>query len=347
MDGAVHNIDLTAPDHSATCVPPHLFVRRMVKMTSALRICALLLLAAGCAGGEDRVCNSDADCASGMCRADGTCASVPGVDAGAARDATARDDGAVATDAGARSDGGGMRDAAIPGCVPNRDGVIERIEVPLEAGLRATFRVATDATFDTSGDVQPDGSRTWDLSVELAGERDVLVETLGTDGFWFASDFPGASYATELSVREDLLGVFDIGADELSLLGVASPDDGVARTNVSHDPPVRTLVFPLREGDRWSTDATVSGVASGVFATWNEEYESVVDARGELITPFGTFPVLRVRVVLTRAVGFATTVIRTFAFVSECFGTVATVTSRDNESREEFAEVAELRRLAP
>jgi hypothetical protein len=320
----------------------------MVKMTSALRICVLLLLAAGCAGGEDRVCNSDADCASGVCRADGTCAPLPETDAGGAReDATVAGDGGAPADTGVRSDGGTTRDAAIPGCVPNRDGVIDRAEVPIEAGLRATFRVATDATFDTSGDLQSDGSRTWDLSGAFAGERDVLVEALSPETFWFGSDFAGASYATELSVREELLGVFDIGANDLSLLGVASPDDGVTRTNVSHDPPVRTLVFPLREGDRWSTDATVSGIASGVFATWTEEYESEVDAHGELSTPFGTFPVLRVKVVLTRTVGFVVTVIRTFAFVTECFGTVATVTSRDNESRDEFAEIAELRRLAP
>ena len=335
-------------DHSAICVPPHPLVRRTVKsMPAALRLYPILLAAlAACADGEDRVCNSDADCASGICRVDGTCEPVPGEDAGPREDAPA-DDGGARLDTGPATDTGTIPDAALPGCVPNRDGVIDRAEVPLEAGLRATFRVATGATFDTSGEMAADGSRTWDLSGSFPGERDVLVETLSPDGFWFASDFAGASYATELSAREELLGVFDVGANDLSLLGVASPDDGVTRTNVSHDPPVRTLVFPLREGDRWSTDATVTGVANGVFATWQERYDSEVDAHGELITPFGTFPVLRVRIVLTRTVGFVVTVVRTFAFVTECFGTVATVTSTDNESREEFADTAELRRLAP
>ncbi len=57
--------------------------------------------------------------------------------------------------------------------------------------------------------------------------------------------------------------------------------------------------------------------------------------------------VQRVRVKLTRTVAFTPTVTRSFLFVAECFGTVATLTSQPNESANEFSSAAEVRRLAP
>jgi hypothetical protein len=107
------------------------------------------------------------------------------------------------------------------------------------------------------------------------------------------------------------------------------------------------LRFPLAEGAAWTTEAAVTGVSLGLPATYGERYESAVDARGELVTPYGTFPVLRVRTTLTRTVGLVPTVTRSFAFVSECFGTVATVRSNPGEAALEFTQAAEVRRLAP
>jgi hypothetical protein len=43
--------------------------------------------------------------------------------------------------------------------------------------------------------------------------------------------------------------------------------------------------------------------------------------------------------------GFSTTTQITYSFVSECFGTVATIRSEENESDAEFTEAAEVRRL--
>jgi hypothetical protein len=40
-------------------------------------------------------------------------------------------------------------------------------------------------------------------------------------------------------------------------------------------------------------------------------------------------------------------VVRSFLFVAECFGTVATITSQDNETNEQFDQASEVRRLAP
>ena len=85
----------------------------------------------------------------------------------------------------------------------------------------------------------------------------------------------------------------------------------------------------------------------GVFGVYTEGYSSQVDAAGTLATPFGDFDVLRVRTTLVRQVGVLTTTIRSFAFASECFGTVATVTSQNNEPSAEFSSLAEVRRLSP
>ena len=60
------------------------------------------------------------------------------------------------------------------------------------------------------------------------------------------------------------------------------------------------------------------------------------------------FDVLRVKVVLVRTIGvLPSTTIRTFAFVTECYGTVATVTSKKDDANEEFTVAAEIRRIAP
>ena len=110
---------------------------------------------------------------------------------------------------------------------------------------------------------------------------------------------------------------------------------------------VSALRFPLELGDTWSTDTDVSGTAAGFASIYDESYESEVDRAGELITPFGTFEVLRVRTELTRVVGLVTTRLVSFAFVSECFGTVATVRGNDGDTGAELSMVAELRRLVP
>jgi hypothetical protein len=59
------------------------------------------------------------------------------------------------------------------------------------------------------------------------------------------------------------------------------------------------------------------------------------------------FPVLRVRVELTRVVGTVVVTSRRYLFVGECYGTVAAVVSGDYEPDAEFTEASELTRLAP
>jgi hypothetical protein len=228
----------------------------------------------------------------------------------------------------------------------NDDAVVSRDEVFFAAGLHATYRIATNTSVDTAGQMQMDGSRKWDLSAALTGDQDVLVQTLAPSGYWYGPDFGTATYATQLSVSQNLIGVFQADTS-LLLLGVVSPDNGTMKTELKYNPEVVTLSFPLQASQAWSTNSQVSGTLLGVPALYTEAYASQVDAYGTLVTPLATFHVVRVGTVLTRTVGVVVTVIRSVVFQADCFGTVAAVTSNNNETQSEFTTAAEVRRLAP
>ena len=304
--------------------------------------------AGGCAAGAERQCYVGADCASGACRSDGTCEPAPSSTGGGGSGAHSQGGGGAGAQGGGGqgpTGGGGSGGSSV--CVPNDDGTIEQAEIPLAAGLDAKFETATDVTVSTAGVTNPDGSRTWDYSGALAGDHLSLVETQPLAGKWFESSFPGASYAAELSSTSNLLGVFEIGTGELLLRGIVSPSGGLYRTELAYDPPVPVLDFPLTESKSWQITANVTGLTVGVVSAYTEQYAYQVDAHGDLVAPFGTFHVLRLQSTLTRTVGVMVTVVRSFLFVAECFGTVATVTSQDNESNVQFEDASEVRRLAP
>ncbi len=310
--------------------------------------CAVSAFAPACAETPTRECRVGADCATGICGDDGLCVreGTPGLDSGVTADAPSSSD--ATTD-------GPTGDSSIPGCVPNKDGTITRDEVPIAAGLHATYKIGTNENVSTAGVTSGDagGKRTWDFSTALASDQSVIVETQALTGKWFETKYPGATYATKLSVSADLLGIFETSPGALLLRGVASPADGTSKTEVVYTPAVSVLKFPLTVGAAWTSATTATGPLNGydiaTFAPTTDSYDSKVDAAGELKTPLGTFDVLRVSTVLTRKVGFVpvTTVIRTFAFVTECYGTVATVTSADNEANEEFTNAKEIRRISP
>jgi hypothetical protein len=339
---------------------------RASRSTRVLAICVVLLAnGAGCAaanGGGDE-CQVGGDCASGACQ-DGRCVAASGGSAGAAGSSgAAGTSGAAGSSgtAGAAGQGGGAAGASGAGsggsggsagaggatCKPNNDGIIERSEVPLMAGLSAKFLTAEDAPIDTAGATQSDGSRVWDLTGSLPGDHLALVATQSVAGTWYASDFAGATYAAKLSDTQSLLGVFQATPSSLSLIGVVSPSGGTTRTQLSYAPAATVLSFPLQMGKTWQTTSNVTGVAQGVPSDYVEKYAYKVDAHGTLKTPYADFQVLRVGVVLTRTVGVLQTTVRTYLFVSECFGTVASIVSNDNESSAEFTTAAEVERLSP
>jgi hypothetical protein len=248
----------------------------------------------------------------------------------------------------ATSGSDGASDGTSGACTPDHDGHITAAELPLVAGRNANFRIATDATWNTAGQANTDGTRAWSLTGTLANDMDRPIALAPPTGTWWHADFAAASYAAPLAANSDLLGVFQVTADSVTLLGVVSPNGGATQTELTYDPPAKILALPFGPGSTWSSTSTVSGTAQGVIVAYSEEYDSLVDQVGTMATPYGTFPVLRVATDLTRTAGLTLLVSnRTFAWAAECFGTVATVRSQDFESGAEFSDDAEVRRLLP
>lgn len=307
---------------------------------------------AACTSSSDRACTVGAECASGVCRGDGTCAPLAG-DGGVGADGgvSTGDGGGTAQD-GAPSDGGAATDAPVQtdgsaACLPNHDGTILRGEVPLGPGLHAKYLVAQGAAVSTGGVSQADGSRVWDLTVAFAGDHALLVETLAPTGQWFAAEYPAASYTARLTDSQDLLGVFQTTSSAISLLGAVSPSPGAGATDLPNSAPVPSLSFPMKMGSSWTATVTVNGKVSGVPTLYSDAYESSVDAHGLMKTPYADFQVLRVNTKLTRSVGgVPSLILRTFSFVAECAGPVATMLSQNNEQAVEFTTAAEVQRLS-
>jgi hypothetical protein len=282
------------------------------------------LVLAGCAtrGPE---CAVDRDCASGQCGADGVCAPATAADAAASI---------------------GEGDAAGTGrCLPDHDGAITQGEVSVALGAEVTFRVARDAPVDTRGALDRDGARVWDLDRTFTGDDDAPFGARPIAGEWFAPRFPEAEFAARMTGSADLLGVFTLAADALVLHGLVSPEGGLARTELVYDPPIDLLRLPLAAGVTWRSESWATGLVGGVVTTYQETWDQEVDAEGTLRAPIGAFPVLRVRSDLRQAIGLAATTRRTYLFVAECYGTVATMVSDPGETSPEFTRAAEVRRL--
>jgi len=295
----------------------------------AVALLMLLCSMSACGGSGGTPCTRDEECASGFCKADGTCGPAE-VDAAAGGDADAPGDGSSGL------------------CTPNHDGSITLPELPLVAGKMATFRVASNATFDTAGSAAGGGMRRWDLTGQLANDTDTPLALQSPTGQWWAPVFPTATYAAVLSTSSDLLGVFRVESSQVTLLGVVSPAAGSFRTELAYDPPVKILALPITANASWMSTSTVSGTAQGAIVAYTEKYASLVDQVGTMKTPFGEFPVVRIATDLTRTSGFTTLLTkRQFAWTAECYGSVATVASQDFETSAEFNDPAEVRRLAP
>ncbi len=275
------------------------------------------------------------------------------VDAGAPRDVASQQD-AGATDAGsvddvpaAPDDTGPAPDAGLR-CVPNHDGVIQRSEIAFLVGATVLYSVndpgVNVSPVDTEG-VVVDGTRRWDYSAARTADHRVLDEVIAPTGQWWSSLYASATYAAVIDRSSDTLGVFRASATELSLLGTVSREAN--RTNLAMNPPVTVLRFPLQVGDTWTQQVTGLGTYNYTPLSNVSTYTTHVDAVGEVWTPAGRFPALRVRTDLDQSVPLTLLRVtrRTVTFVSECWGVVAKLTSVDNESAAAFTTAAEYRRL--
>jgi hypothetical protein len=319
---------------------------RLSSLLAAAAVAAFAVSAAtvtGCSSSTDleTTCRTGAECASGVCRADGTCEPSASTDGGLTPGDAAPP--IVTGDSGV--------------CTPNADGRIERGEFPLAPGQRAVFAIAKGVAVDFAGSTSG-GVTTWNLKGPYAGDTSKAIDVQAPAGKWWSAAFPTASYALALGGSADLVGVFALSSSELALAGVVSPADGATKTQLTYDPRPAFLRFPMKKGDAWSTTSTITGTASGLAigaltgTQYTETYANTVDAEGLLEVPYGKFRVLRVLTNLTRRNQFGAAIPtlpdrRTVAFVAECFGTVATVTSNDGEPNALFTSAAEVQRLAP
>jgi hypothetical protein len=309
---------------------------------------AVVGLALGCSTAShnsNNTCRTSADCTgNGVCLPDGTCS--PDVDAS-------------------------MIDAPPPIDSPprcgNKDGTISREEFPLDSGREAMFRVGVDATVDTAGTLQPDGTRTWDLSGVLSDDRDVAYKTKPLEGLWYADEFPTATFSARLNTKEAgveaLFGVYEATDTALRLLGVVSKEPGLNRTELKYDPPVEVLRFPIEPSMTWSAGTRVSGYVTllpspilpagyrGFVVPYPERYDMTVDASGTLEAPGGSLPVLRIYTFMKRTITIPPYdyifIRRTHQFVSECIGTVGNLVSEWGEDEVEFTKATEAWRVGP
>lgn len=346
----------------------------MLRRTAGILVCLVASAPWACSSNTPE-CSVGSDCASGVCESNGKCAPVSGTQtdsgatilpdgavvgsdgailsgesgSGGGDGSQSREDGSSAGDApGTPADTGSPPPGADGGlCVPNDDGTITRDEVPTQAGLHANFEFAENVTVDSAGSMIANGTYAWDLTGPYSGDHTVLVTTNDPTGQWFSSKFPGATYTTPLSDSSNLLGIFEASQTALSLIGVASPTSGNTQTELSYSPPAPFLGVPMTLGTTWSSNSQVTGTAEGLLSNYFEAYASKVDAQGTLKIPYGTFNVLRVHTMLTRTVGGVATVTQSLAWVAECFGTIASLTSQMDETQTNFTNAAQVMRLTP
>lgn len=273
-----------------------------------------------------------------------------GTDAGATdggMEAGSGQDGAGPADSGGGEDVVASRPDA-GSCVLADDGTIRPDQIAYMVGATAIYVVNREGTVvdgvDTAGADTTEG-RVWDFSEALPDDHRVLDEVMAPDGQWWSAAYPTASFATFVDREKAQLGVYRAGGDGLELLGIVSQE--MLRTNLQMTPPVRLLRLPMAQGDSWSQTVTGTGFVDFVALTNVTSWTFAVDARGEVRTPAGGFPALRLRASLDQSVP-GTLLRRTqriFTWVSPCWGVVARIASVDDETAAEPTRASEYRRL--
>lgn len=303
---------------------------------STLSLLALLAVTSACATGE--VEPRDA-----------------AVDTGAARDAPVANDTSpteldappaedVTTDAG--SEAGPPVDSGR--CVANNDGVLERGELAFVIGATVLYASNDEDVVVDPVDVNGatvEGQRVWNYAAARDTDRRVLDEVLSPQGRWWSAFYPDATFATVIERSTQTLGVYRVSATALELLATVSSDAG--RTNLRFTPPVLVLRFPLRVGDAWEQSVNGAGTLNFTGFANVTRYANRVDTRGEVWTPAGRFPALRLNTELDQSVPLTIFRVtrRTYTFVSECLGVVARVASVDDDTSASFTRASEYRRL--
>jgi hypothetical protein len=237
-------------------------------------------------------------------------------------------------------------------CAPNLDGKIEAKELEPATGVPVKLLVSPPGksrTVDLVGTEQG-GKTVWDLGADYADDQLATIQASDMSGKWYLATFPSATFAAPVDVAGNVEGAYAYSQGGILLLGLASrdPDGPGGKTLLVYDPPIAVYRFPLEVGKTWVSAGTVTnGTLRGQPYAGKDTYEVKVDAQGEVRLPDYTFTqVLRVRTTVTVAPSAGAPLVRRqTSFLFECFGEVARATSQDGETKDDFENAAELRRL--
>jgi len=227
----------------------------------------------------------------------------------------------------------------LPSCIPNRDGMITADELPIALGATIDYYVDTNQPVDLVGD-----SGVWDLSQER-NDSVVALGPVALGAQWYAGMFPAGQFVVDAGSGLD--GIYHQDAEALWLDGTASQTDGANKTLIVYPTPLPVLRFPVADGARYSTTATISATIDGLPFNGTDELDVDVTGTGRLDVPYVRFsPALRVREYVIRKAGATQVTKRTTLFLFECFGEIARAESNANETNPDFTTAAYLRRFA-
>jgi hypothetical protein len=235
-------------------------------------------------------------------------------------------------------------------CHGNSDTAISRDEFPSQLDETVHYVqnqpgvIAEDV--NTTG-LMVDGVRRWDFSERRTDDQSLVSEAFPPQAQWWGNHFPDATYGSLIDPFTGLTGVYQLTDSTLGLLGTISSTAN--ETHLHFSQPVEILKFPLYRGANWRQ--TTYGTGTVNFSPFRNvtRYQTRVDLQGELSTPKGRFPVLRVNTEIEQTIPLSSyrRTLRIYTFVSECQGVVARVASTINDTAENFSRASEYRRLAP
>ncbi|MGE0872213.1 MAG: hypothetical protein AB7P03_26880 [Kofleriaceae bacterium] len=242
--------------------------------------------------------------------------------------------------------------APAPACVPDLDGAIAASEFPNLAATHTTVlssMAGANPTVDLKGGVDSAGRQAWSFASEALGTTPLEVVALPIASRWYGGDFPAAEFAFS-STDGAFDSVYSQDESGLWLHGIASTLESppIGQTLIVYAAPVLIYKFPLVRGDAWTAIGEVpAGTFNGFAFSGRDVYEVADDATGYLELADLTFTQAhRVRLTITNEPMLApATTRRQVSFLFECFGEVTRVTSKLNETAEDFTTADEVRRF--
>lgn len=235
-------------------------------------------------------------------------------------------------------------------CVPNLDGMIDAEELLPAVGVPVTFAVSpagASRRVDQAGATDASGRLVWDWSDGAADDEGLTVSAARIEGRWYAAEFPAEAFALPFDASGNVDAIYTHDAGALRLHGLASRRE-TPTTLLRYDTPIEVTRFPVVAGDRYVSEGRIrDGLFRGLPYAGRDTYTVEVVDTGRLLLPDLTFSqahLVQTEVVLAPAVGEPTTQ-RQSSWLFECFGEVARATSQPGETRANFTDAAEVRRM--